>query len=56
MTSESPVRSVEMKTPWLTDAVAGRRLRWSLDIVERDSGQQAEAAIGWVVKKGVLQS
>ena len=45
-----------MKTPWLTDAVAGRRLRLSLDIVERDSGQQAEAAIGWVEGRNVLQS
>jgi len=31
--------SEKMATPWLTDAGAGRRLRWSLDIVERCSVQ-----------------
>jgi hypothetical protein len=35
-----------MATPWLTDAGAGRRLRWSLDIVERCSVQWAEAMVG----------
>jgi hypothetical protein len=29
----------KMATPWLTDAGAGRRLRWSLDIVDRCSVQ-----------------
>ena len=35
-----------MATPWLTDAGAGRRLRWSLDIVELCSVQWAEAMVG----------
>ena len=44
-----------MATPWLTDAGAGKRLRWSLDIVERCSDQWAEAdMVG--CKKSVLQS
>ena len=45
----------KMATPWLTDAGAGRRLRWSLDIVERCSDQWAEAAMVGC-KKSVLQS
>ena len=48
---ESPVheplllRQRKMVTPRLTDAGAGRRLRWSLDIVERCSVQWAEAMV-----------
>jgi hypothetical protein len=58
---ESPVheplllRQRKMVTPRLTDAGAGRRLRWSLDIVELCSDQWAEAAMVGC-KKSVLQS
>ncbi len=45
----------KMETPRLTDAGAGRRLRWSLDIVERCIDQWAEAAMVGC-KKSVLQS
>ena len=45
----------KMETPRLTDAGAGRRFRWSLDIVERCIDQWAEAAMVGC-KKSVLQS
>ena len=44
-TATSGILAEKMATPWLTDAGAGRRLRWSLDIVERCSVQWAEAAM-----------
>ena len=53
--SEKGLIPAKMATPWLTDAGAGRRLRWSLDIVERCSDQWAEAAMVGC-KKSVLQS
>jgi hypothetical protein len=50
-----PLFARKMETPRLTDAGAGRRLRWSLDIVERCIDQWAEAAMVGC-KKSVLQS
>ena len=49
------VKGLIPETPRLTDAGAGRRLRWSLDIVELCSDQWAEAAMVGC-KKSVLQS
>ena len=54
-TATSGILAEKMATPWLTDAGAGRRLRWSWDIVERCIDQWAEAAMVGC-KKSVLQS